>query len=350
MSDELHWQSATELGGGDPLHARCRPARCSTTSSTGSDASTARSMPWCVRSRPGRRGGRCRRCRRRAAAMTVGPLHGVPMTIKDSFSTEGCVTTSGAPDLADHVPTADAWPVARLREAGAIPFAKTNLPIFAGDIQSFNEVYGTTNNPYDRRPDVRRIVGRGRGRAGDGVHADRAGLRHRRVDPRAGALLGRRRPQVELRARARARPDPRDAGHAQPGRPRRRGADGAHRRRPRAGADRARRPRPVEAPAWRVELPPPRATDARRPADRRVARRRALPGRRRRPAGCWARSSRRSSTPAAASTPRRPAGLHARRRRPRCSSSCCSLRSPASTRGRRSSTWPRTPTSRRSAG
>ena len=79
----------------------------------------------------------------------IGPLHGVPMTLKDSFQTEGCVTTSGSPDLADHVPTVDAWPVARLREAGAIPFAKTNLPIFAGDIQSFNEVYGTTNNPHD---------------------------------------------------------------------------------------------------------------------------------------------------------------------------------------------------------
>lgn len=79
----------------------------------------------------------------------LGPLHGVPISIKDSFQTEGCVTTSGSPDLAEHVPTHDAWPVARLRQAGAIPFAKTNLPIFAGDIQSFNDVYGTTNNPHD---------------------------------------------------------------------------------------------------------------------------------------------------------------------------------------------------------
>ena len=78
----------------------------------------------------------------------LGPLHGVPMTIKDSFQTEGCITTSGSPDLADYVPAQDAWPVARLREAGAIPFAKTNLPLFAGDIQSYNEVYGTTNNPH----------------------------------------------------------------------------------------------------------------------------------------------------------------------------------------------------------
>jgi amidase len=79
----------------------------------------------------------------------IGPLHGVPMTIKDSFQTAGCITTSGAPELADFVPTDDAAPVARLRAAGAIVFAKTNLPIFAGDIQSFNDVYGTTNNPHD---------------------------------------------------------------------------------------------------------------------------------------------------------------------------------------------------------
>ena len=79
----------------------------------------------------------------------LGPFHGVPMTVKDSYMTEGCITTSGAPELADYVPTEDAWPVARLREAGAIIYGKTNLPIWAGDIQSFNDVYGTTNNPHD---------------------------------------------------------------------------------------------------------------------------------------------------------------------------------------------------------
>ena len=84
-----------------------------------------------------------------AAGEPTGALHGVPMTIKDSFQTEGCITTSGSTDLADHVPTEDAWPVAKLRAAGAIPFAKTNLPLFADDIQSFNDVYGTTNNPHD---------------------------------------------------------------------------------------------------------------------------------------------------------------------------------------------------------
>jgi amidase len=78
-----------------------------------------------------------------------GPLHGVPMTIKDSFQTAGMRTTSGAPELAAFIPKEDAWPVARLREAGAIVFGKTNLPIYAGDLQSYNEVFGTTNNPYD---------------------------------------------------------------------------------------------------------------------------------------------------------------------------------------------------------
>jgi len=78
-----------------------------------------------------------------------GPLHGVPMTVKDSFQTAGMRTTSGAPELADFVPHEDAWPVARLRAAGAIIFGKTNLPIYAGDLQSYNKVFGTTNNPYD---------------------------------------------------------------------------------------------------------------------------------------------------------------------------------------------------------
>ena len=78
-----------------------------------------------------------------------GPLHGVPMTVKDSFQTAGMRTTSGAPELSDFVPEEDAWPVARLREAGAVIFGKTNLPIYAGDLQSYNEVFGTTNNPHD---------------------------------------------------------------------------------------------------------------------------------------------------------------------------------------------------------
>ncbi len=79
----------------------------------------------------------------------LGPLHGVPITIKDSFQTEGLTTTSGAPELAEFVPDKDADPVARYKDAGAIVYGKTNLPIWAGDLQSYNKVYGTTANPYD---------------------------------------------------------------------------------------------------------------------------------------------------------------------------------------------------------
>jgi amidase len=85
----------------------------------------------------------------RARGESWGPLHGLPMTIKDSFETEGLVTTSGAPELAHHVPATDADAVARLKGAGAIVFGKTNLPLYAGDDQTFNEVYGRTNNPWD---------------------------------------------------------------------------------------------------------------------------------------------------------------------------------------------------------
>lgn len=85
----------------------------------------------------------------RAAGRPVGPLGGVPMTVKDSLMTEGVRTTSGAPELADFVPDRDADAVARLKAAGAVIFGKTNLPRYAGDVQSFNEVFGTSRNPWD---------------------------------------------------------------------------------------------------------------------------------------------------------------------------------------------------------
>jgi amidase len=78
-----------------------------------------------------------------------GPLHGLPITVKDSFETAGVRTTSGSPTLSGHVPATDADAVKRLRGAGAVIFGKTNLPVFAGDFQSYNPVFGTTNNPWD---------------------------------------------------------------------------------------------------------------------------------------------------------------------------------------------------------
>ncbi len=79
----------------------------------------------------------------------AGPLHGLPMTVKDVWETEGLTTTSGAPELAAHVPATDALAVGRLKAAGAIVFGKTNTPLYAGDFQTYNDLFGTTNNPWD---------------------------------------------------------------------------------------------------------------------------------------------------------------------------------------------------------
>ncbi len=89
-----------------------------------------------------------------ARGETVGPLHGLPVTIKDAIETEGIRSTGGAVELRDHVPTRDGDAVALLREAGAIVFGKTNVPRWSGDVQTYNAIFGTTNNPWalDRIP------------------------------------------------------------------------------------------------------------------------------------------------------------------------------------------------------
>jgi amidase len=84
-----------------------------------------------------------------ARGEALGPLHGLPMTIKDTFETAGVRTTAGNPAWAEHVPEADADPVAKLRGAGAVVFGKTNVPFMAADVQSYNDIFGTTNNPHD---------------------------------------------------------------------------------------------------------------------------------------------------------------------------------------------------------
>lgn len=79
----------------------------------------------------------------------LGPLHGLPMTIKDAYEVEGIVSTGGAPIWKDHVPTRSATAVERLQRAGATVFGKTNVPFMSGDLQTYNDVYGTTNNPWN---------------------------------------------------------------------------------------------------------------------------------------------------------------------------------------------------------
>ncbi len=79
----------------------------------------------------------------------LGPFHGLPMTIKDTFETAGVRTTAGNPIWTDHVPERDADPVAKLKRAGVVVFGKTNLPFMAADVQSYNDLFGCTNNPHD---------------------------------------------------------------------------------------------------------------------------------------------------------------------------------------------------------
>ncbi len=85
----------------------------------------------------------------RARGESWGPLHGVPMTVKETFETTGMRTTAGFEPFRDHVAPADAVAVSRLRAAGAIVFGKTNAPVLAGDWQSYNPLFGVTHNPWD---------------------------------------------------------------------------------------------------------------------------------------------------------------------------------------------------------
>lgn len=104
-----------------------------------------------------------------ARGADVGPLCGLPMTIKDAWEVAGLRATCGIPALAEHRPTKDADGVARLRAAGAVLFGKTNVPTGAGDHQSYNPVYGRSNNPWN----LERTVG---GSSGGAAGALAAGL------------------------------------------------------------------------------------------------------------------------------------------------------------------------------
>jgi amidase len=80
-----------------------------------------------------------------------GPLHGVPMTIKESYDVAGLPTTWGLPELKGNIATRNALAVDRMLGAGVVLFGKTNVPLMLADWQSYNDIYGTTNNPWDLR-------------------------------------------------------------------------------------------------------------------------------------------------------------------------------------------------------
>src|ERR1700738_1225165 len=78
-----------------------------------------------------------------------GLLHGIPMTVKESFNVAGLPTTFGNPLWKDNIAADNAFLIDRLLQAGAIVFGKTNVPYMLADAQSYNDIYGTTNNPWD---------------------------------------------------------------------------------------------------------------------------------------------------------------------------------------------------------
>lgn len=94
-----------------------------------------------------------RRAREADAALARGevwgPLHGIPMTVKDVYETAEMRTTSGFPPLSDYIPERDAVGVARLKAAGAIIIGKTNSPVLAMDGQTNNPIFGPTRNPWN---------------------------------------------------------------------------------------------------------------------------------------------------------------------------------------------------------
>jgi len=98
-----------------------------------------------------------------------GPLHGVPVTVKESFNLAGLKTTVNFPQLKDNVAGEDAFVVRQLRGAGASILGKTNIPTMLSDYQSFGPIYPTANNPYD----LTRTPG---GSTGGGAAAVAAGL------------------------------------------------------------------------------------------------------------------------------------------------------------------------------
>ncbi len=104
-----------------------------------------------------------------AKGINWGPLHGLPMTIKECIEVTGMRSTWGSPLFKDNISPRNADVVQPLLDAGAVIFGKTNVPLFAMDTQSFNEVYGQTNNPWD----VTRTPG---GSSGGAVTALAAGL------------------------------------------------------------------------------------------------------------------------------------------------------------------------------
>ncbi|TVP56755.1 MAG: amidase [Halomonadaceae bacterium] len=117
-----------------------------------------------------------------ADGRSLGPLHGLPITIKDVWEVTGMACTAGAPALKDYRPKRHADTIQRLVDAGAIIMGKTNVPLYASDTQTYNKVYGISHNPYD----TSRTPG---GSSGGGAAALAAGFTHLELGSDVGGSI-----------------------------------------------------------------------------------------------------------------------------------------------------------------
>jgi amidase len=196
-----------------------------------------------------------------AGGEALGPLHGLPMTFKEAYDVAGLPTSWGVPSHARNVASTSALVVQRFEAAGAIVLGKTNVPFMLGDFQSYNELYGTTNNPWDPT----RTPG---GSSGGSAAALAAGLTGLEMGSDIGGSIrnpahfcgvyghkptwGIVPPQGHELPGILAAPDMAVLG------PLARSAEDLA-----VALDVVAGPAPLEAPGWRLELPAPRRTSLR---------------------------------------------------------------------------------------
>jgi amidase len=193
--------------------------------------------------------------RRLAAGEVLGPLHGVPMTIKESYDIADLPTTWGIPVFAGNVASSDAEAVKRFKAAGAVFLGKTNVPLGLADFQSYNEIYGTTNNPWN----TARIPG---GSSGGSAAALAAGMTALDCGSDIGGSIRNPAHYCGVYGHKPTWGTVPPQGHALPGQvagpdiavcgPLARSAEDL-----RLAMDLLAGPEPLDRPAWRLELPQP---------------------------------------------------------------------------------------------
>ena len=132
-----------------------------------------------------------------AAGEELGPLHGVPISVKDNIAVAGTPTTNGVPAYAEQNAERDALIVRRLKDAGAIVLTRTNLPDLGLRVHTDSYLYGVTRNPWAADPQRRRLERRRRRGAGQRHELPRARQRHRGLASHPGPVQRHRIAQAD---------------------------------------------------------------------------------------------------------------------------------------------------------